>query len=259
MAAGLAMAGAAVLPILGAMLGKALSAGDREAADKLRRQIMEQYGPEALKELEVQAAQQADSGLNGYQADEEAVGMQRQALRRLQEDASTVGLTEAERAEMEDVKGEAAQYEQGQRGAILQNAQARGISGSGLQMAQQLAAQQGGAMRANRMGMDAAKMAAQRRALANMQMGQMAGQFRGQGFGEASGRAQAQDAINRFNAANTNQANQFNSSLQMQGKNQQSAAMGDYASTLEQRAKEEEEMWANLGSAGARAASGFGK
>ena len=43
-----------------------------------------------------------------------------------------------------------------------------------------------------------------------MQSGNLAGSMRGQEFGEQAARAQAQDAINRFNAANQMSANQFN-------------------------------------------------
>lgn len=90
--------------------------------------------------------------------------------------------------------------EQGQRGAIMQHMAARGMAGSGAELAAQLAAQQGGANRAYAAGSEAAANANQRALSAIGQSGQMAGNIRGQDWGEAAQRAGALDAMSRFNA-----------------------------------------------------------
>lgn len=91
---------------------------------------------------------------------------------------------------------------QGQQGAVLQNMAARGMSGSGLEMVAQNQNIQGAANREAQMGMDLKAQAQQRALQAIMQGGQLGGQMQAQDFGQASQKAQAADAIARFNAQN---------------------------------------------------------
>lgn len=72
---------------------------------------------------------------------------QQQALNRYQA-LSTTGFDAADQMAQQQANAEAARYEQSQRQAIMQNAQMRGMGGSGMTMQAQLAAQQGGADRA---------------------------------------------------------------------------------------------------------------
>lgn len=233
------------LPMLFKALGDALSAGDRAEGARIRQQIADLYGPDALAEADRRSTV-GPSAMGQVQADPQAVAAQRLALQRMQEDASTVGLTAEERAEMSAGMDEAAQYERGQRGAILQNAQARGVGGSGLELAAQLEAQQGGAMRAHKAGQNAAAMAARRRALANMQMGQFGSQLRGQDFGEKSDRAKAQDVIEKFNA-NHKVGNFWNAT---QG---QAQALSNQAAVKEGQAQNTSQTWSGVGAAGVQA------
>ena len=94
---------------------------------------------------------------------------------------------------------------QGQQGAISQNMAARGMSGGGSELvAKQIAAQQA-ANRQAQMGMDL-KAQAERRALdAIIQGGQLGGQMQNQDFNQQAQKAQAADAINRFNTQNRQQ------------------------------------------------------
>lgn len=72
------------------------------------------------------------------------------------------GLTNADRLAQQSANRQAALQEQAQRGAIMQNAQMRGVGGSGIELAGQLAAQQGGANRAQENQTSIAAMAQQR-------------------------------------------------------------------------------------------------
>jgi hypothetical protein len=95
-----------------------------------------------------------------------------------------------------------AQQERSQREAVLENMAQRGMRGSGAELMAQL---QGGqtAATANSMAGAQAASDARTRALQAMAMGgQMAGNVRGQDYSVAANKAQAQDAINRFNAQN---------------------------------------------------------
>lgn len=199
------MLGSSALPIIGGLIAQAVSAGDQDKANQLRAYAQSMYGPDALNQLNaVQSQSMGPSAMGGVNADPQAVEMQREALRGLQEGANTRGLTAAEQADFDQAQNEAGQYEAGQRGAIIDNANARGIGGSGFELASRLAAEQGGAMRASQAAQQAAAAAARRQALAQMQLGQQAGQFREQGFGEGAQKAQAADAVSRFNTQNSN-------------------------------------------------------
>lgn len=124
------------------------------------------------------------------------------ALQQLQGIANEGGLTGADRARLEQIKREEQIAEKGQRDAIVQNAQSRGVGGSGLEMAQQLAAQQGGATRASARDLGVADLA-QQRALAAIQGSANVGTtIRSGDYQKAS----AQDAINQFNADYRNRA-----------------------------------------------------
>lgn len=109
----------------------------------------------------------------------------------LNEIVDTRGLDPQARAALQAVREEVGTQERGSREAILQNAAARGVSGSGLEMAANLANQQGGATNMANMGFQAAAEQDQRRLQALAGIQQMDAQ-----------KASAQDAINQFNAAN---------------------------------------------------------
>jgi hypothetical protein len=90
---------------------------------------------------------------------------------------------------------EAARYERGQRGAILQNLAARGVAGSGMELAAELAAAQSGANRVADYQADLAG-AAQQRALQSLAASADLGtRMRASGFQERS-------AIEDFNRRN---------------------------------------------------------
>jgi hypothetical protein len=63
------------------------------------------------------------------------------------------------------------------------------------------------------LGEDVHAMAAQRAREALMQGAQLGGQIRGQDFGEAAEVARAKDAINHFNASNTNEALKYRTGM----------------------------------------------
>jgi len=121
------------------------------------------------------------------------------------EELAESGMTAEDRADLARIASEEAQAERGAREAILQQAQQRGLSGSGLELAQQLIGQQAGATRRSARDVEVAGQAAQRRIAALEQAGQMAGQIRGQEYGEQADIARAQQAIEQFNIQNTQQ------------------------------------------------------
>jgi hypothetical protein len=90
------------------------------------------------------------------------------------------------------------------------------MGGSGAELAAQLANQQNAAQRQNETSLDVAGMAQKRAFDALAQRGRMAGDIRGQDFGERFRTGSARDEINRYNADQRNKAKYFNSNLEQQ-------------------------------------------
>lgn len=216
-----AVAGAVAAPIIGGMIGAGAASKEREAADRVRQQMLAMFGeirvptPEEQKilletmkvqgeltpEME-QVITQGSSELANVSTDPRLKDAQLAALSSLQEIAGADGMSTTDKVKFNQIQSENNRNEQGQRGAIMQDMARRGQAGSGMELAAQLMNQQASAERASQQGMDV-KAQAERRALeALMQGGQLAGDMRGQEFSEKARAAEAQDAINRFNAAN---------------------------------------------------------
>lgn len=113
------------------------------------------------------------------------------ARNELVEMVESKGFDPQSRAALHELQGITGEQERGSREAILQNAQERGVAGSGIEMASQLANQQGAATRLANQGFQAAADANQRQIQAVQGLASMDAQ-----------KAAAQDAINQFNSAN---------------------------------------------------------
>lgn len=140
----------------------------------------------------------------GAAADPAAIRAQRDMLRQMQDIVRGGGYTDAERGQMQMLQRDAAMGERAQRLAVQQQAAARGMGGGGMELMGALAAQQGGANRANDFANQTA-VAAQQRMLQAMQMrGDMGTQMRSQSFDEDAQRRRAQDAFNMYNVGAQN-------------------------------------------------------
>jgi hypothetical protein len=184
-------------------------------------QVVAQMNPE----LET-AVNLGPSAMAGISTDPKLRQAQMNALSKLE----SIGLGEQsaeDQARMANITNDVNTNLQGQQGAIMQNLAQRGMSGGGTELAQRMMASQGAANRQASMAMDA-KAQAERRALdAIMQSGQLGGQMQSQDFQQQQSKAQAADAISRFNAQNQqnvigsnvgakNQAQMYNAGQQNQ-------------------------------------------
>lgn len=142
------------------------------------------------------------TAFNDIKIDPTAKAAQMKALAKLGEISDEGGMTMADKAYLAKVMSTTAGAARGARGAILQNAQERGVGGSGVELIAQLMGAQGSASDANQAGLDVAAQAQERALQALQATGQMGGQIRGQEFTEASAAAAAKDAIEKFNVAN---------------------------------------------------------
>lgn len=163
-----------------------------------------------LKPEEAQTLLQNQSELKGISLDPRLKQAQMQALSSLQDIGQNNGLTDMDRAQLADIQNQENVQSKGARDAILQNAQMRGMGGSGLEMLSQLQNEQDSATRRSMRDTSVAGMAQQRALQAIQQAGQLGGQIGEQQFGQQAQVAGAQDAINRFNTANLNTNNLAN-------------------------------------------------
>lgn len=117
----------------------------------------------------------------------------------LMETVESKGFDPQSRAALNDMQQEVGAQERGAREAILQDAAARGISGSGIELASQMSNQQGNATRLANQGFQSAADANARHMQAVNSLSNMDSQ-----------KAAAQDAINQFNAANRQSVENMN-------------------------------------------------
>lgn len=232
-AAAAAAGAGAVGDILGSLIGEALAAGDYEEANRLMQEAARSYdGMTAPSDF----AEAGGTAMDDISVDPRLRASRMKALERLQQVGLEGGMDAESRAAVEQAKMDAAGYEQQQRGAIMQDAQARGMMNSNLSQAQALMAQQGGANRVGMMGIQAAGDARRRALDALSQSGELAGSIERDEYGMQADRAGAQDAIGMFNARNRNDFNQsqFDNSLSL--KDRQMAGKLAEAGMYEERA-----------------------
>jgi hypothetical protein len=179
-----------------------------------------------------------ETALSRAEADPDAIEAERRALGFFEDVATSGGMTAADRARMQLGASEVGQTMRGQRDADMNALQARGMGGSGAQIASALGAQQSGAM-----GMSTRdaqmQMHAEDRALDAMsQAGSMGSRMRGESWGEESDRARSLDDLRerdlgarrenqRWNSQQENRTRESRSDArQQQFENSQSVAAG---------------------------------
>lgn len=159
---------------------------------------------------DAQAALAESSKMNGISLDPGLKKAQMDALSGLQDISSGVGLSASDKANLSHINSDEMTQQRGQREAILNNAESRGLGGSGLELMAQLQNQQDSATRQSQKDLDVAGMAQNRALQALQQGGQLAGQIGAQDFGQKAQVAGANDAISKFNAQNQQQVNLTN-------------------------------------------------
>lgn len=152
---------------------------------------------------------QTHTAMTGVQTDPQLRTAQLNALQMIG-DRSRLGFGPEERAAFNKVQQEVGRNAEAKRQQIIQNMQARGMGGSGTELAAALSASQAQDELASEQGDRLAASAAQNALQAMSQYGQLGGQIRQQDFGEQSDRARAQDEMNRFNVVSQQGVQQRN-------------------------------------------------
>lgn len=176
-----------------------IEAPDTEAMKVQLQQMIEQG---TITPEEAQTYLQQKSEMSGISLDPNLQKAQMDALTGLQDIAQNKGLTDMDRAQLAQIGAEEDTAARGQREAIIQNAQQRGLGGSGIELLSQMQNQQDSATRRSARDTGVAGMAQQRALAALQQAGQLGGNIQQQSFNQQAAVAGANDAINQFNAAN---------------------------------------------------------
>lgn len=147
-----------------------------------------------------QIKDQGQSAFTNISTDPTTRDAQMQALAELSQIGREGGLDPQSKAAIDQAMSTNAAQENSRRQAMLQNFQARGLGGSGADIASELQADQSDA-NSGAMASEQAAADARTRAMSAMgQAGNLAGNIRGQDWSEAARRAEALDSVNRFNA-----------------------------------------------------------
>lgn len=173
-------------------------------------QLQELVQQGSLSPEQAQAILVERSDMNNVTTDPALKQAQMDALLGLQEISDSGGMTAMDKANLNRIATDESTQARGAREAILQNAQARGLGGSGLELMAQLQNQQDSATRQSQRDMDVRAQAQQRALEALMQGGQLAGNIQGQDFNQKAQVASANDAISKFNAQNQQNVNLSN-------------------------------------------------
>lgn len=235
---------AAIIPAIaalgGAAIGAASSSSDRDQARQQMQNAIQAYQNIGVPPVEAtqivlqqyrsagkltpeleQTFAQGDSDLSKISTDTGLKDAQLAALQQLQGIGEQGGHTLQDDANLQSILNRTSTEARGRQGAIQADMAARGLGGSGLDLAAQLSNAQNAGNMAGMQGLDIAAQQKQHALQAIMQSGQLAGQMQGQQFDQRAKVAAAQDAINRFNTQNrqdvaarntgaVNQTNQYN-------------------------------------------------
>lgn len=154
---------------------------------------------------------QQSSGMNNITIDPRLKSAQMSALQTLSQLGQTP-FTDAEKADMSQMRRQVSGQEQARQNAILQSLAQRGMLGSGSELAARLSSSQASADNASQETDRMSGLAQQRMLQAVSQAGMLGGQMQSQNFDEQAKMAQAQDLINQFNTANQRDVQQRNTS-----------------------------------------------
>lgn len=143
----------------------------------------------------------ADTEMRTIKGDPQAIQAQKDSLAYLQNIRDQGGLTAQDQDFLAKTQDELLGIQKAQADATKAAMASRGMRGSGAEMASMLAGQQQTTQGLSRAGTALAALAQQRRDAANQALFQGASGMRAQAWQEQAAAAQAQDAINQFNAS----------------------------------------------------------
>lgn len=184
-------------------------------ADQLKLSQLSQYfNTGELNPATMEAAQTGPSAFDAENLSSVPTSVMQQVLAQEQELASSNGMTPQERARIAEAESGMNRAVAGQRGAIAQDFAGRGIPQSLIAAALENGTVGQNAQQAYTNALQAQSGAADNAQNARVNAGNLAGTMFNQNAGQANTVAAAQNALNQFNTANTQQANLSNQANQ---------------------------------------------
>ncbi len=162
----------------------------------------------------LQAIKQDPSQFEGVIQDQKAVQAQQNALSQLENIGNSGGLRLQDQADLQKLQSDSDTRARGNRLAISDQMARRGLSGSGFDSAAQLSNIQDQAGRDSSNSLQIAAQAQARALQAIEGAGSLGGQIEAQRFGEQAQKANAADAIAKFNTQNLRDVNAANAAAQ---------------------------------------------
>jgi hypothetical protein len=250
---------------VGGVVGKVLGDMSEAKAQALINQAMDATGKIDVPALEALMAEEiGPSAFEQIKTDARLKDAQYGVLGRFREMYDQGGMDLEDRANLNRVTSRTGRAASASRNAIQGNMDARGMGGSGASYLLQQKAAQDQAQDANQAGMDMAGQAMRRRFEAMKQHGNMAGQIRGQEYGEQSNLASARDSVNRYNAQARESAGRYRNQMKQQdfaNRMSKQGAMNNLAagkaSQSSQQGQNDQNLWAGLGNAAGTAVNGY--
>lgn len=210
--------------VLGAIVGEIWASGDRRRAeelyDKALRQI-ENLGLPPIDKLRIkaelqQAVELGPSAFEEVRVDPALEAAQRTNMDSLQRTADAQGMDAQAIAAQRQAQTEAGRATAARMGSIRQGMAARGVRGSGLELLANMQAAQAETGANADAGFSASSAAAQRAMQARLAASGLAGEISDRSFNQQGTKANARDAVSRFNAQTTNDVNRFNAGQRTQ-------------------------------------------
>lgn len=188
---------------------------------------------------QAEAVTQKQNAMNGVTSDPKAKAAEMTALNQMQDIASNGGHDAQSDAGVANAESTMNQNLQGQRASVLDQMAARGIPTSLMGTAAQLAFAGQDSEQAHKDALQAKADAATRALTAMSGAGSLAGNIESQNFGEQATKAQSQNAIDQWNAANQTNVNLANQQAEQQAKiiNNQEAQQVSSANTQNANAR----------------------
>lgn len=182
--------------LIGAIIAQVGEGQARAIIEKARLKYGE-LNPETIEAMAAETL--GPSAMGQVKADQRLKDAQYSALEKMKGIEDGGGFDASDRANLNRVNNDAARADQANRGSIVEGMSARGMGGSGAELAMQMGSAQQSADRQHQGGLDAAGQARQRYFQSIMARGQLAGNMRDQGFREDSQAAKAKDEVARLN------------------------------------------------------------
>lgn len=231
------LVGASIIaPIIGGIMGNEAAKGNRDAAQQAAAQAYQELlklgtPPDLSQQIILEQFKKAGvytptleqdisagvSKVSQIQDNGSAKDAQMQGLNLLKERATQGGLNATDRANFNQIRQQADIDQQGKLEAIKQNMAARGMGGSGAELAQQLGAASAAGANESASSDRLAAQAQQAALQSALQSGQLGGQIRQQDFDINNTKAAAADRFKMFDTQNSIARQQRNVGSQNQG------------------------------------------